>query len=81
MAKAVNIYEAKTRLFELVDRASAGEEIIIAKAGTPVARLVPLRAVHKRRVPGRWEGQIKIAADFDGPLPSELLDAFEGDAE
>ena len=55
--------------------------VAVAKAGTPVARLVPLRAVHEGRVPGRWEGKIKIAADFDAPLPSELLDAFEGDAE
>jgi len=81
MAKAVNIYEAKTRLSELVDRASEGEEIIIAKAGTPMARLVPLRAVREGRVPGRWEGKLKIAADFDAPLPPELLAAFEGGTE
>lgn len=81
MAKAVNIYEAKTRLSELVDRAAEGEEIVIAKAGTPVARLVPLRAVREGRVPGRWQGKVKIAADFDAPLPTELLDAFEGGGE
>lgn len=81
MAKAVNIYEAKTRLSELVDRAAEGEEIIIAKAGTPVARLVPLRAVREGRAPGRWQGKVNIAADFDAPLPTELVDAFEGGGE
>lgn len=77
MAKPTNIYEAKTHLSELVDRAAAGEEIVIAKAGIPMARLVPLRAVHER-APGRWAGLVTIAADFDAPLPDEMLDAFEG---
>ena len=77
MAKPTNIYEAKTHLSELVDRAAAGEEIVIAKAGVPMARLVPLRAVHER-APGRWAGRVTIAPDFDAPLPAELLDAFEG---
>ena len=79
MAKPVNIYDAKTHLSELVDRAAAGEEIIIAKAGQPMARLVPLRAVHERRVFGRWTGQMTIANDFDAPLPDDLLRVFEGD--
>jgi prevent-host-death family protein len=81
MAKPVNIYDAKTRLSELVDRAAAGEEIVIAKAGIPTARLVPLRAVHEHRVPGRWGGKMTIAEDFDAPLPSEMLAAFEGDGD
>lgn len=81
MAKAVNIYEAKTRLSELVDRASAGEEIVIAKSGVPTARLVPLRAVHEHRAPGGWAGTISIADDFDAPLSAELLGAFEGTLE
>ncbi len=81
MGKPVNLYDAKTRLSELVDRASAGEEIVIAKAGNPVARLVPLRSIHERRTPGRWAGRIRIAPDFDAPLPDELLDAFEGSEE
>ncbi len=80
MTKPVNIYDAKTRLSELVDRAAAGEEIVIAKAGRPTARLVPLRAPDKARVPGRWAGRVKLAADFDAPLPAELLRDFE-DAE
>ena len=78
MTKPVNIYDAKTQLSDLVDRAAAGEEIVIAKAGTPMARLVPLRPTHERRAPGRWKGKISIAADFDAPLPEELLRAFEG---
>jgi prevent-host-death family protein len=81
MTKPVNIYDAKTRLSELVDRAAAGEEIVIAKAGVPTARLVPLRAVHENRVPGRWAGMITIADDFDAPLSGDILAAFEGDAE
>ncbi len=81
MAKPVNIYDAKTRLSELVDRAGAGEEIIIAKAGVPTARLVPLRAVHEQRVAGQWAGRMAIAADFDAPLPPDMLAAFEGDTE
>jgi prevent-host-death family protein len=77
MGKPVNIYDAKTRLSELVDRAATGEEIVIAKAGRPVARLVPLRAVREARAPGRWGGRMKIAPDFDAPLARELLDEFE----
>ncbi len=56
----------------------AGEEIIVAKAGTPVARLVPFVAQPVQRLPGSAQGQIWIAPDFDAPLPSELLEAFEG---
>lgn len=79
VTKPVNIYDAKTHLSELVDRAAAGEEIVIAKAGQPMARLVPLQAVHERRTFGRWAGQVAIASDFDAPLPDNLLGAFEGD--
>ena len=81
MAKRVNLYEAKTRLSELVDRAGAGEEIVIAKAGRPVARLVPLAAKPVTRAPGRWARRMKIASDFDAPLPPDLLLAFEGGEE
>ena len=76
----VNLYEAKTHLSSLVERAAAGEEIVIAKAGRPTARLVPLRAVHERRVPGNWEGRVVIAPDFDAPLPGAIVDEFEGNA-
>ncbi|HEY4219099.1 MAG TPA: type II toxin-antitoxin system prevent-host-death family antitoxin [Gemmatimonadaceae bacterium] len=76
MPKPVNIYDAKTRLSELVERAAAGEEVIIAKAGKPLARLVPLRVAE--RTPGRGAGKIKIAPDFDAPLPDDVLRDFEG---
>lgn len=75
MSRPVNIYDAKTRLSELVERAAAGEEIVIAKAGRPVARLVPLRV--RERTPGRGAGRITISPDFDAPLPDELLRKFE----
>jgi len=75
-SQTVNLYEAKTRLSELVDRAAAGEEIVIAKAGSPKARLVPVSRTGKPRKPGGWEGQIWIADDFDAPLPSDILKRF-----
>jgi len=78
MAKPVNLYEAKTHLSALVERAARGEEVVLAKAGEPKARLVPLEAARAHRKPGAWKGRVRIAADFDGPLPDDLLDAFEG---
>ncbi|MDE2081182.1 MAG: type II toxin-antitoxin system Phd/YefM family antitoxin [Burkholderiales bacterium] len=75
----VNIYEAKTRLSELVDQASRGETVIIAKAGTPMAKLTPLASGPKRKlVFGLMKGKIEIADDFDAPLPDDVLAAFEG---
>ena len=75
----VNIYEAKTRLSDLVDQASRGETVIIAKAGTPLAKLVPLASGSKRKlVFGLMKGKIRIADDFDAPLPDDILAAFEG---
>jgi len=73
-----NLYEAKTNLSQLVDRAASGEEIMIAKNGVPLARLVPMEAGPIRRTPGGWEGKVTIADDFDDPLPPELLAAFGG---
>jgi len=75
MAKPVNLYDAKTKLSELVDRAVAGEEVIIAKAGKPVARLVPLKV--RERIPGRGKGLVRIADDFDAPLPDAVAREFE----
>ena len=75
--KKVNIHEAKTNLSRLVDEVTAGAEIVIAKAGKPVAKLVPIGRSRVRK-PGFLKGRIRIAADFDASLPSELLDAFEG---
>ncbi|HYI12207.1 MAG TPA: type II toxin-antitoxin system Phd/YefM family antitoxin [Thermoanaerobaculia bacterium] len=77
MSEKVNIYDAKTRLSQLVGRVEAGEEIIIARGGRPVARLVPFRAGGVKRKPGRMRGRIRIAADFDAPLPGNLFDGDE----
>jgi prevent-host-death family protein len=75
----VNIHAAKTHLSRLVEEAAAGEEIIIAKAGTPLAKLGPLGpANRKRRRLGTLAGRLKVPADFDAPLASNLLDEFEG---
>lgn len=79
MAALVNVYDAKTQLSALVERAAAGEEIIIAKAGRPRARLVAVRTTARRR-PGKGKGRIWMAKDFDAPLPDDLLEAFDGPA-
>lgn len=76
MPEQVNLYEAKTQLSRLVERAAGGEEILIAKAGVPVARLVPLAP--PRRQPGQWKGRVVVRDDFDDPLPPEIQAAFEG---
>lgn len=76
----ISIREAKTQLSRLIERVSAGEEIVIAKAGKPVARLVPVNTVTAPRKPGLLKGRIKIAKDFDAPLPDEIIAAFEGRA-
>lgn len=73
----VNLYDAKTQLSALVEQAASGQEIIIAKAGRPRARLVPLRDT-KRRVPGKGKGRVRIGKDFDAPLPADLLERFSG---
>jgi prevent-host-death family protein len=73
----VNIYEAKTNLSKLVDRAAAGEEIVIAKAGKPKAKLVPYRTEQKRRGGQNLLGITYIAEDFDAPLPTEIQKYFE----
>jgi len=73
-----NLYAAKTNLSRLVERAANGEEIIIAKAGRPLARLVPLAARSGPRPLGLYRGEIRIGGDFDDPLPQEIQDAFEG---
>ncbi len=79
MAVSYNVYEAKTHLSQLLDRAAAGEEIIIARAGRPVARLVALASAPRRpRTPGAWRGQVRMASDFD-QLPAELEAAFRGE--
>ena len=79
--ETVNIHRAKTQLSKLIERVSEGEEIVIARGGKPVARLVPLLQRSKPRTPGALKGKIWIAEDFDAPLPGELLDLFEGKSE
>lgn len=74
---SINIHEAKTHLSRLVEDAAEGAEIVIAKAGKPMARLVPLGPQTAIRF-GVLKGKITIADDFDAPLPEELLAAFEG---
>jgi len=78
--KTVNVYEAKTKFSWLVREVADGEEIVIAKAGKPVARLVPYAPVRKARRPGGSVGRIQIAKDFDAPLPPEVLAGFLGHA-
>jgi len=75
-AMQVNLYDAKTHLSELVDAASKGEEVVIAKAGKPMAKLVALESRRPIRY-GLMKGQITIAADFDAPLPDDVIDSFE----
>jgi len=74
----INLYEAKTNLSQLVERASQGEEIIIAKAGRPLARLVPLAQRTAPRPLGLYAGQVTIGTNFDDPLPEDMLLACEG---
>ncbi|MEA2563943.1 MAG: hypothetical protein QOH06_5447 [Acidobacteriota bacterium] len=73
-----DLYEAKASLSRLVDRAANGEEIILSKAGKPLAKLVPYQRSSKPRQPGGWEGQVRISEDFDAPLPLEIQAALEG---
>jgi prevent-host-death family protein len=81
MSKPVSLYDAKTHISELVERAAGGEEIVIMKAGKPKARLVPLRAPSVPRRPGAWRGRVRIARDFDAPLPETVLASFEGEED
>lgn len=80
MGKLINLYEAKTQLSALVDEAANGAEIIIAKAGKPMAKLVAFRE-SPRRLPGRAKGLVWISRDFDAPLPPDLQEAFNGERE
>ena len=77
MALQVNIHEAKTHLSKLLARVSAGEEVIIARAGKPIARLVPIIERPQKRVPGSAKGKVFISPDFDAPLPESVLEDFE----
>jgi prevent-host-death family protein len=74
----VNVYAAKSQLSRLLDQAAQGEEVVITRHGRPVAKLVPVGPVREERRLGGLRGKIRIAKDFDAPLPEDLLDEFEG---
>lgn len=74
----INIHEAKTHLSRLLARVEDGEQIVIGRAGKPVAVLVPYREARGARQPGAWRGRVRIAPDFD-ELPEELASAFRGE--
>ncbi len=74
--RTVNIHEAKTHLSRLLRRVAAGEEIVIAKGGRPVARLVPVRG-ERPRVLGGDRGLFQVPDDFDAPLPDDIMADFE----
>lgn len=75
----VNIHEAKTHLSQLLARVEEGEEIVIGRAGKPVAVLVPYRAERAVRAPGAWKGRVRVAPGFDDELPGDLAAAFRGE--
>lgn len=75
--KTVNIYEAKTRLSQLVEEAAAGEDVVIARAGRPVARLTRLQKTARKRRLGLLDGRFRIPDDFNRPLPQDVVRAFE----
>jgi prevent-host-death family protein len=77
--KTVNIYEAKTRLSQLVEKAASGEDVVIARAGRPVARLTRLYKTARKRRRGLLDGRFRIPADFNRPLPESVIRAFEKD--
>ncbi len=79
MPVTVNLYEAKTQLSRLIERAAAGDEIVIAKAGKPRAKLVSVHPPALPREPANLLGVTFIAEDFDAPLPPEIQGAFEGE--
>lgn len=77
MSIQINVHEAKTHFSKLLDRVLGGEEIIVARAGKPVARIVPIEEKPTRRIPGSARGKIVLGDDFDDPLPDEVLRDFE----
>jgi prevent-host-death family protein len=77
--KTVNIYEAKTRLSQLVEEAASGEDVVIARAGRPVARLTRLQKTARKRRLGLLDGRFRIPDDFNRPLPEDVVRAFENE--
>lgn len=75
---SVNIYDAKTRLSQLVDQAAAGEDVVVSRHGKPLVRITRLEAPKRRIRFGLLKGKLNIPADFDAPLPDDVLASFEG---
>ena len=73
----VNVHEAKTHLSRLLERVEAGEEVVVARAGRPIARLIPFQRRQEPRVPGMWRGRVTFADDFD-VTPEDMIRDFEG---
>lgn len=78
MTRTINIHEAKTHLSRLVEQVAGGDEIVIAKAGKPIARLVPLEKPTNTKRLGLLKGKVKVPRDFNAPLPEDLLAEFAG---
>jgi prevent-host-death family protein len=78
VANIINIHEAKTHLSRIVDEVAAGSEVIIAKAGKPMARLLPLTGVPRAKKLGLLKGKIKVPDDFNAPLSEDEIADFEG---
>ena len=76
MTVQVNIYEAKSKLSKLINQVIAGEEVIVAKSGKPVAKIVPFEKPIQNRKPGSAKGKLVISDDFDAPLPDDILQGF-----
>ena len=74
--KITNIHEAKTHLSRLIESVIAGEEVVIAKAGKPLVKLIPYEEIKQPRQPGGWEGKVTMSDDFDDELPQEILAGF-----
>lgn len=77
MTVTVNVHQAKTHLSKLLERVRAGEDVVVAKSGKPVARLVPIEPARAPRKPGSAKGLFRMSDDFDDPLPDDVLDSFE----
>lgn len=76
--ETVNIYDAKTRLSQLVDKAAAGEDVVVSRNGKPIVRITRLQEARRRVRFGLLKGKVKIAEDFDSPMPDDVIAAFEG---
>jgi prevent-host-death family protein len=76
--ESINIYDAKTRLSQLVDKAAGGDDVVVSRNGKPLVRITRLQEPKRPIKFGVLKGKIRIAADFDAPLPEEVLAGFEG---